>query len=84
MLFGLKAMNDQREIKHFVICIFNEGYEVSLEKRKFYEVLADPDAVKHHQIRVIDESGEDYLYPEDYFMQIELPQSIERALTEAA
>ena len=77
-------MNDPQQIKHFVICIYNEGYEVSLEKRKFYEVLADSDAAKYHQIRVIDESGEDYLYPEGYFMEIDLPQSVEQALAEAA
>lgn len=48
--------------KHeFAICINNRGYEVSLEPRKLYEVLADTDAEKHNQIRVIDESGEDYL-----------------------
>jgi len=50
--------------KHqFAICINNRGYEVSLERRKLYEILADADAEKHQQIRVIDESGEDYLYP---------------------
>ena len=43
----------------FVICIKNEGYEASLERRKIYQTLPDPDATKHHQIRVIDESGED-------------------------
>jgi hypothetical protein len=46
-----------------VICILNRGYEVSLEPRKVYEVLRDPDAAKHGQLRVVDESGEDYLYP---------------------
>ncbi len=50
--------------KHeFAICIDNHDYEVSLEIRKLYEVIADPDAEKHNQIRVIDESVEDYLYP---------------------
>lgn len=78
-------MNDQQETtKHFAICICNEGYEASLEKRKFYEVLDDSDAARHHQIRVIDESGEDYLYPQDYFIKTALPQAIERALTDAA
>lgn len=76
-------MNSQQETKHFAICIYNEGYEVSLEKRKLYEVLADSDATRHHQIRIIDESGEDYLYPQDYFIKITLPQAIERALADA-
>lgn len=77
-------MNSKQETKHFAICICNEGYEVSLEKRKLYEVLADSDAAMHHQIRIIDESGEDYLYPQDYFINIALPQAIERALADAA
>jgi len=54
---------------HFAICICNESYEISLEKRKLYEVLDDSDAARHHQIRVIEESGEDYLYPQDYFIK---------------
>lgn len=63
--------------KHeFVICINNCGYEVSLETRKLYEVLVDHDAEKHHQIRVIDESGEDYLYPASFFDRITLPSQI--------
>jgi hypothetical protein len=63
--------------KHeFAICINNHGYEVSLEIRKLYEVVADPDAEKHGQIRVIDESGEDYLYPSAAFSRISLPDSV--------
>ena len=66
--------------KRFAVCLRNEGYEVSLEKRKIYEVVPDSDAAKHEQIRVIDESGEDYLYPEKFFAEIELPQPLRRAL----
>ena len=66
--------------KHFAVCLRNEGYEVSLEKRKIYEILRDLDAAKHDQIRVIDESGEDYLYPGSFFAEIELPQPLRRAL----
>ena len=63
--------------KHeFAICIDNHGYEVSLEVRKLYEVLADADAEKHGQIRVIDESGDDYLYPASAFNRVSLPESI--------
>jgi len=62
--------------KHtFAIC---EDYEVSLELRKLYETLPDPDAEKHNQIRVIDESGEDYLYSQEFFVFINLPEVIER------
>ena len=59
--------------KHFMICVDNRGYESSLEIRKLYEMLTDRAAEKHHQIRVIDESGEDYLYPEKYFAPVRLP-----------
>ena len=58
--------------KHFMICVDNSGYESSLEVRKLYEVLTDRIAKKHHQIRVIDESGEDYLYPESFLAPVRL------------
>ena len=66
--------------KKFVVCLRNSGYEVSLERRKIYQVLRDPDAAKHRQIRVIDESGDDYLYPASYFTPIELPQPVRKAV----
>jgi len=69
--------------KQFVVCLENEGYEVSLERRKIYRVLPDADAAKHRQIRVIDESGDDYLYPQRYFASIELPQAVRRAVLAA-
>jgi hypothetical protein len=69
--------------KKFVVCLKNKGYEVSLERRKIYQVLPDPGAAKHRQIRVIDESGEDYLYPQSFFAPIELPQTIRRAVLAA-
>lgn len=63
--------------KHeFAICVDNHDYEVSLEVRKLYEVIADPEAEKHDQIRVIDESGEDYLYPASAFSRLSLPESV--------
>lgn len=65
----------------FVICTDNHGYEASLELRKLYEVLPDPSATEHAQLRVIDESGEDYLYPAKSFDRISLPANIaERVL----
>lgn len=60
----------------FVVCVDNRGYEVSLELRKLYEVLPDAGAAKHSQLRVIDESGEDYLYPATLFDRVELPLGI--------
>jgi hypothetical protein len=69
--------------KRFVVCLRNKGYEVSLERRKIYQVLPDPEAMKHKQLRVIDESGEDYLYPQSFFAPIELPQPLRRAVQAA-
>ena len=69
--------------KQFVVCLDNEGYEVSLERRKIYRLLPDVDAAKHRLVRVIDESGEDYLYPQRFFAPIELPQAIRRAVLAA-
>ena len=52
---------------NFVICLGNAGYEASLDCGKRYRRLPDTDAAEHHQVRIIDESGEDYLYPESCF-----------------
>lgn len=59
--------------KHFIICVKNSGYEASLEVRKVYESIHDRQAEEHSQIRIIDESGEDYLYPANFFAPIRLP-----------
>ena len=67
----------------FAVCISNKGYPVSLERRKVYRLLADSVAYKHHQVRVIDESGEDYLYPQEYFVPIKLPQAAEKTVLKA-
>ena len=68
----------------FAVCINNEGYPASLELRKIYQVVPDEKAAKHNLVRVIDESGEDYLYPERFFVSIELPQAAEEAFLHAA
>ena len=67
----------------FAICIQNEGSE-DLSLRKIYQILPDASAAENDYIRVIDDSGEDYLYPADYFIRIELPQEVEQALLVAA
>ncbi|WP_199246999.1 hypothetical protein [[Phormidium] sp. ETS-05] len=64
----------------FVVCINNQDYAASLEVRKIYQVLPDPGANKHQMIRIIDESGEDYLYPRDYFLPIELSETVQKVL----
>ncbi|MGH2507637.1 MAG: hypothetical protein ACRESI_03345 [Gammaproteobacteria bacterium] len=70
--------------QRFAICIENEGYPASLEKRKLYELVPDPEAERHGQIRVKDESGDDYLYPQELFVAVELPASAKKALIKAA
>jgi len=61
--------------RQFAVCIRNEGHEESLELRKIYEVLADALGERHGMIRVVDEEGEDYLYPREWFLPIELPDA---------
>ena len=63
----------------FVLCIRNEDCE-DLELRKLYQILPDESAATGGYMRVIDESGEDYLYPADYFIALDLPQPAKRAL----
>jgi hypothetical protein len=67
----------------FAICIENEGYPASLELWKIYRVLPDEKAAQHQLIRVIDESGEDYLYSESSFVPLKLPQAVEKAMLAA-
>ncbi|HEV8263828.1 MAG TPA: hypothetical protein VGQ06_02680 [Gemmatimonadales bacterium] len=62
----------------FVICVDNEGYPASLERWKVYRALADRDADTHGLVRVIDESGEDYLYAKGLFRPIALPSNVRR------
>jgi hypothetical protein len=77
-------MNKNDSQPQFVICLKNEDYVASLELRKVYQVIVDEKAAKHNLIRVIDESGEDYLYPKDYFASIKLPKEVKAALLSAA
>ena len=68
----------------FAVCLRNDGFPVSLEVRKLYSVLRDLDAQSHGLIRVVDESGDDYLYPAKLFRKLALPGDIERALRKAS
>lgn len=67
----------------FIVCINNEGYSASLELRKIYRVIPDEQAADHQLIRIVDESGEDYLYPANYFIPIELPEAAARVFASA-
>ncbi len=66
----------------FAICIKNEDYPASLQLWKVYRILPDEKGKRHNMIRVIDESGEDYLFSANYFVPVELPQAVESALME--
>ena len=70
------------ETKSFAICVHNGEYAGTLEVRKVYEVLADPSAEQRNYMRVIDESGEDYLYPRSWFVGVSVPESAEQLLHE--
>ncbi len=72
------------EASQIVICISNEGYPASLEPRKVYRRLPDTQAESHHLLRVVDESGDDYLYPVGFFASINLPHDTVEALGLAA
>jgi hypothetical protein len=74
----LKAENS-----HFVVCVRNRGFAASLELRKVYRVVPDPAAERRRLMRVIDESGKDYLFPQSCFMIIELPAPVARAIVAA-
>jgi len=78
-LCWIEIMNQQ-----FVICIKNDDYPASLKTRKLYQVVSDPDAEKLEQLRIVDESGEDYLYPQEYFISVSLPNATEQAIIKAA
>jgi hypothetical protein len=70
------------EAKHFAICIHNGEYAGTLDLRKVYEVLEDAAAGKRNYVRVIDESGEDYLYPKSWFVSVAVPENVEQLLHE--
>lgn len=63
--------------KRFALCVDNSDYQASLIKRKLYEIIPDEDAAKDDFIRIVDESGEDYLYHCSYFILLELPAEVE-------
>jgi len=67
-----------------MICVRNDNHPASLELRKLYQLIRDSKASKVRLVRIVDESGEDYLYPEDYFVAVTLPQSVGRAVLRAA
>ena len=71
-------------MEKYVICLSNEGYAASLEVRKLYELVPDAKAEARHCLRIVDEDGEDYVYPESLFMAMEVSESVSRALHKRA
>ena len=70
----------KQNLPEFVVCINNSDYPASLELHKIYRLLVDKDALEEGDIRIIDESGEDYLFPSSYFVPIQVSQTVEKSL----
>jgi len=74
----------KQTLPEFVVCINNTDYPASLELHKINRMIMDKDAAAEEDIRIIDESGEDYLYPSSYFVPIQVPQTVEESLRRAS
>ena len=70
--------------RRFAVCVRNDGYEASLERNKIYAVLTDDSAERDGDLRVVDESGEDYLFAADRFVAIEVPAAVRASLLKQA
>jgi hypothetical protein len=68
-------MSKEKNTTRFLLCVKNDDYPASLEVRKIYKAIPDETAAARHFVRVVDESGDDYLYPESYFVAIEVPKA---------
>jgi hypothetical protein len=74
----------RQKLSEFVVCVDNSDYPVSLELHKIYRVISDEAVEEEGDIRIIDESGEDYIYPSSYFVPIQVPQRVEESLLRAS
>lgn len=74
----------KKATRRFAVCVKNDGYEAALERNKIYVVRPDRDAARDGDVRVVDESGEDYLYPAAWFIAVELPKAVEVSLLKAS
>lgn len=77
-------MAKKKPASEFLLCVKNDHYPASLEVRKVYRAIPDETAAARHFVRILDESGEDYLYPDSYFVAVELPRSAARVFIEAS
>ncbi|HXJ23791.1 MAG TPA: hypothetical protein VMT03_26580 [Polyangia bacterium] len=73
-------MRRRRRTAQYLLCVRNEGYAASLQTRRLYQQISDKDAESRGLVRVIDESGEDYLYPQKLFASVKLPLPVVRAI----
>jgi len=80
----MREMRGKDSTPRFVVCINNSDYEASLELHKIYPVVPDFDAAQDGDLRIVDESGEDYLYAASRFVAIEVPKALERAMLKKA
>jgi hypothetical protein len=76
----MRSVGDKGSVIRFVVCVNNDGYPASLELHKVYRVLPDEDAEADGDLRVVGESGEDYLYTAERFVLVDLPRSVEESL----
>ncbi len=79
-----RARNSAASGRRFAVCVDNDGYEASLERNKIYVVLPDKDAESDGDLRVVDESGEDYLFSAERFVAIEVPAAVKASLLQAS
>ena len=77
-------MAKKKTTPRYLLCVNNDGYPASLEVRKVYQALPDNAALARGFLRIVDESGEDYLYPKDYFVPIEVPAAAEKVFVQAS
>ena len=80
----MRGTRDKDSTPRFVVCIDNSDYEASLELHKIYPVVPDPDAAQDGDLRIVDESGKDYLYSAGRFVGIEVPKALERTMLKRA
>ena len=81
---SLRRLSMATEPSDLAVCVDNSGYEAALERRKLYALLPDAEAESRGLLRVVDESGDDYLYPAKNFHKVELPAAVRRAVFQAA
>ena len=74
----------KQDLPEFVVCVNNSDYPASLELHKIYRAVVDKEAEEEGDIRINDESGEDYLYPSSYFVPIKVPKTLEESLLKAS